>query len=224
MPDPAAPPPPMPTKPWYEVLASLTPLIIGAGVTGVAAFYTQLNNARQLQLNQIAALEKFRPLLVSEDEAERAFAYASFEALGYQQLALKIIQAKRDSAGRAVVETIKADTGGAYQAEAAAALAVIPARVYLHIGDEAQRAWAAQLGQALQGAGYAVQGVEKVAAVPGSTGVRYFNDEDRAAAEAIAKLLRDKGAAKAAAQQVKRYTVRPGSLEVWLAADAGPPR
>ncbi len=223
MPEPPAPPP-KPAKPWHEVLVALTPLIIGVGVTGVAAFYTQMNNARQLQLNQIAALDKFRPLLVSEDDADRAFAYASFEALGYRELALKIIQSKRDSAGRAVVETIKATGSGAEQADAAAALTVIPARVYLHIGDEAQRSWAGKLGQTLRGAGYAVQGVEKVAAVPGSTGVRYFNDEDRAAAEAIAQTLRANGAPDAAAQQVKRYKVRPGSVEVWLAASAGPQR
>jgi len=30
-------------KSWYDVLAALTPLIIGIGVTGVGAFYTQQN-------------------------------------------------------------------------------------------------------------------------------------------------------------------------------------
>lgn len=205
-------------KPWYEVLASLTPLIVGVCITGVAAFYTQLNNARQLQLNQITALDKFRPLLVSGNDADREFAYASFAALGYESLALKIIQTKQDPAGRAVAEGIKEGGSSANQAEAVAALASIPARVYIHVGDEGQRAFATKLGESLQRLGYSVQGVEKVAAVPTATSVRYFNEEDRAAAEAITVALKQGGASDATPQKVTRYKVRPGSLEIWLSA------
>jgi hypothetical protein len=207
-----------PKKTWYEILSALTPLIVGVCVTGVAAIYTHLNNSRQLQLNQITALDKFRPLLVSDNDADREFAYASFAALGYEQLALKIIRTKRDTAGRAVVEGIKETSTGADQAEAAATLATIPARVFIHIGDEGQRAVATRLGEALGRAGYAVQGVERVSAVPNTTSVRYFNEEDRSAAESIAGTLRQTGASDAVAQRVTRYKVRPGSLEVWLSS------
>ena len=205
-----------PRKPWYEVLASLTPLIVGVCVTSVAAFYTQLNNSRQLQLNQITALDKFRPLLVSENNADREFAYASFAALGYESLALKIIQTKQDPAGRAVAEGIKEGGSSADKAEAIAALASIPARVFIHVGDEGQRVVATRLGESLKHLGFAVQGVEKVAAVPNITSVRYFNEEDSAAADAIASALKRNGATDAVVQKVTRYKVRPGSLEVWL--------
>lgn len=205
-------------KPWYEVLATLTPLIVGVCVTGVGAFYTHVNNSRQLQLNQITALDKFRPLLLSESNADREFAYASFAALGYESLALKIIQTKQDPAGRAVAEDIKESGSGADKAEAVAALASIPARVFIHVGTENQRVAATALGETLKRQGFAVQGVEKVAAVPSATSVRYFNEEDRAAADAIATTLKQNGAADAVAQRVTRYKVRPGSLEVWLSA------
>src|SRR5262245_34282024 len=162
-----------PNKPWYEILATLTPLIVGVCVTGVGAVYTHTNNSRQLQLNQITALDKFRPLLVSDNEADSEFAYASFAALGYEQLALKIIQTKRDTAGRAVVESIKEAGTASDRAEAAATLATLPARVFLHIADEGQRAAATRLGEVLSRAGFAVQGVERVGDVPNATSVRY---------------------------------------------------
>jgi hypothetical protein len=209
-------------KTWYEILASLTPLIVGVCVSGVAAFYTQLNNARQLQLNQITALDKFRGLLLSESNADREFAYASFAALGYESLALKIIQTQQDPAGRAVAEGIKESGSSADKAEAVAALVSIPARVFIHVGDEVQRASATALGEALKRQGFAVQGVEKVAAVPKVTSVRYFNEEDRAAADSIASSLNKNGVPDAVAQKVTRYKVRPGSLEVWLAAPVHP--
>lgn len=208
----------VPNKTWYEVLASLTPLIVGLCVSGVAAFYTGLNNSRQLQLNQITALDKFRPLLVSESEADREFAYASFAALGYESLALKIIQTKRDPAGQAVAEGIKESGSDSDKQKAVAALASIPARVFIHVGDENQRAVAATLGETLKRLGYAVQGVEKVAVVPNTTSVRYFNDEDRVAADSIANTLKQNGVADAVAQKVTGYNARPGNLEIWLSA------
>lgn len=205
-------------KPWYDVLASLTPLIVGVCVTGVATFYTQLNNARQLQLNQITALDKFRPLLVSDNDADREFAYASFASLGYESLALKIIQTKQDPAGRAVAEGIKESGSSADQAAAVAALTSIPARVYIHVADEGQRGIATTLGESLKRHGYAVQGVVRNALAPHTTSVLFFNEEDRADAESIASTLKEGGAIDAVAQKVRRFKVRPGSLEVWLSA------
>lgn len=207
-----------PRKPWYEVLASLTPLIIGIGVTGVGAFYTQVSNSRQLQLNQITALDKFRPLLTSENDADREFAYASFAALGYEGLALKIIQSKRDAAGRGVVEAIKESGSTSDRVEASAALNSIPARVYIHIGQDAQRSTAKALDETLRHMNFSVPGIERVGAVPDKTSVRYFNVEDRPAAESITAALRQGGISDAVTQQVTRYKVRPGSLEVWLSA------
>ena len=90
-------------KDVWDKIASLTPLLLGIAVTGVGAFFTHIYNFRQLQLNQIAALDKFRPLLISEKPDEREFGYAAFAALGYEQVAARIIQLKLDESGRTVL-------------------------------------------------------------------------------------------------------------------------
>ena len=210
---------PTPRKSWLDVLASLTPLILGVLVTGLGAFFTQVYNYRQLQLNQLTALDKFRPLLVSEKPDEREFAYASFAALGYEALALKMIDLKRDGAGRAVAQEIKSTGDATVKAAAAKTLAKIPAQIFLHIGDEAQRAKGNTLAAALQGAGYQPMGIENVsgrAGVPAKSQVRFFNEGDKANAEAVADLLRQQGIADVAAQQIGGLKARPGTIEVWL--------
>ena len=86
---------------WDKLPA--TPLLLGVVVTGVGAFFTHVYNFRQLQLNQITALEKLRPLLTSEKSEDREFGYASFAALGYEDIAIRIIQIKKDQSGRTVL-------------------------------------------------------------------------------------------------------------------------
>ncbi len=202
-------------KSWYQILASLTPLIVGICVTGVGTFYTYQNNQQQLQLNKISALDKFRTLLTSENESEREFAYASFAALGYEELAFKIIKTKRDTAGNSVVQ---AAVPTPERKEAADALASIPARIYLHIADESQRPTATTLAGALRRMGYSVPGIERVAAVPKNTSVRYFNGQDGTLAEDVSKALRANAVTDATPQEIKGFKVRPGSIEVWLSA------
>jgi len=214
MPDPS-----VPRKSWLDVLSSLTPLILGMLVTGLGAFFTQVYNYRQLQLNQLTALDKFRPLLVSEKADEREFAYASFAALGYEALALKMIDLKRDGAGRAVALEIKSSGDATVKAAATETLAKIPAQVFLHIGDEGQRAKGNALALALQGAGYQPMGIENVsgrAGVPAKSQVRFFNEGDKANAEAVADLIRQQGIPDVAAQQIGGLKARPGTIEVWL--------
>ena len=58
-------------KPWYEIVAALTPLILGLAVAGVGAVFTQVYNFRQLRLNELNLLENFHSLLVSEKEYDR---------------------------------------------------------------------------------------------------------------------------------------------------------
>ena len=43
-------------KDIWDILSSLTPLIIGLSVTGVAAVFTHIYNFRQLQLAQIQSI------------------------------------------------------------------------------------------------------------------------------------------------------------------------
>lgn len=210
------------TKPWYEILASLAPLIVGVGVTGVAAVFTGIYNSRQLQLNQLAALDKFRSALVSDNPVEREFAYASFAVLGYEELALKIMQVKRDSAGRAVAQDIQLTGSASAKAEAKATLTALPAQVYGHIGPESQRAKAAEALSALQTMGLVPLGVENVtgkAIVPKTTEVRYFNDEDRPQADAIVKVLRERGWLTSESKRVAIPSVKRGTIEVWFGAE-----
>lgn len=94
-------------KDFWDILSGLTPLIVGLCITGVGAAFTQVYNFRQLQLTQIQALDKFRPLLTSPSPPEREFAYATFAALGYEELALKIIGLSKDSSGTAVAEQLE---------------------------------------------------------------------------------------------------------------------
>ena len=210
-------------KKWHEIIAALTPLILGIAVTGVGAVFTHVYNYRQLQLNQIDALDKFRGLLVSDKSYDREFAYAAFAALGYEELAFKIIQIKQDTAGRSVVEEIKRSGSAVSKEVASAALTSIPARVFVQIASENQRATANSIVSELKQYGFEVPGVENIAGkadIPESTSVRYFNAEDKPVAEGIAELLRKKGVTDAHAENVNRFKVKPGSLEVWFSAGA----
>lgn len=111
-------------KDFWDKLSSATPLLIGILVTGVGAIFTQIYNFQQLQLNQILALEKLRPLLISEKPEDREFGYASFAALGYEETAIRIIKIKRDQSGREVLlqlektgsESIKSNASEALEA------------------------------------------------------------------------------------------------------------
>ena len=210
-------------KPWYEILATLTPLILGLCITGVGTFFTHVYNFRQLEVNQLNALDKFRTLLVSENPFDREFAYASFSALGHEQLALRLIQLKQDSAGRSVAQQIKLSGSATAKAEASAALSTIPVQVFVQIASELQRDKAKEILAVLQQRGYLTPDIENVsgkAEIPRKTNVRYFNDEDKPTAETIASILKEKGIADAYAYHVSQYKVKPGSLEIWFSVDA----
>lgn len=213
-------------KSWLDVLAALTPLILGLLVTGVGALFTQVYNYRQLELNRLTALDKLRPLPTSEKPADREFAYASFIALGYEELALKMISLKQDGAGRAAALDISNSGAPAARATASELLASIPAQVYLHIGDESVRPLSDAVSAALSEAGLQPMGTENIAGkagTPNQTQVRFFNEADRATAETIASLLRAQGVSGAIAADVASLKGRPGTLEVWFGKDVREP-
>jgi Glycosyl hydrolase family 46 len=118
------------SKDILDIISALTPLIIGILVTGVGAFFTHIYNFRQLQLNQIAALDKLRPLLTVQNPQDREFAYSSFVALGYEELAIRLIEIQRDQTGRSVLTQLKSTGPSGTREKAAAALQTL---------DEAQR-------------------------------------------------------------------------------------
>lgn len=110
-------------KDWWDKVASITPLILGLAVTGVATLFTQIYNFRQLQLNQIMALDKLRPLLTSDKDEEREFGYASFAALGYEDVAIRIVKLKQDESGRPLLNELAKSESPQIRADASSALA-----------------------------------------------------------------------------------------------------
>ena len=122
------------TKDIWDKIASITPLLLGVAVTGVAVLFTQIYNYRQLQLNQITALANLRPLLTSDKPAEREFGYDSFVALGYENIAIRIIQLKKDESGRSVLTELKKSAPPQTQSQATEALKTLDqARKLVHI-------------------------------------------------------------------------------------------
>lgn len=206
-------------KSWWEILATLTPLILGICITGVGAFFTQVYNYRQLQLNQLAALDKYRLQLISENAYDREFAYVSFTVLGYEDLALKLIHMRQDEAGRNVAQEIQISGTATAKSEAKATLSTLPVQVYIQISREGQRSKAEDVRTALQKKGFTVPGIENIAIkadIPKKTNVRYFNDQDKSIADQIVAVLKEQGLASAYSYRVARYKVKPGSLEIWF--------
>jgi len=186
-------------------------------VTAVGLLFTQMYNYKGLKLNEIAMLEKFRPQLISTEPVEREFAYTTFRVLGYEDLALKLIKVRQDSAGRAVVQDIKQNTTGAVRAEATETLTSLPVQVYMQLAGEQQRTKAESIRAMLQAKGYEIPSIGKVVGkAPKITEVRYFNETDKPIADAIATVLREQGYASAQASYVSAYKAKQGSLEIWL--------
>ncbi len=109
-------------KDLWDKINATTPLILGVAITGIGALFTQLYNNRQLELNKIEALDKLRPLLTSTKPEEREFAYASFRALGYEQIAIRMLQVNKDQSGRAVLVQMTKTASPEIKAEASSTL------------------------------------------------------------------------------------------------------
>lgn len=92
--------------PWDKV-AALTPLFLGLIVTGGAALFGAIHNSKQDKLAEISALEKFQTKLNSTDPLEREFGYSAFAALGYEEIALRLIRLRKDSPAEDIVNAIK---------------------------------------------------------------------------------------------------------------------
>ena len=117
-------------KDIWDKMASMTPLLLGILVAGIGAIFTHVYNFQQLQLNQIATLDKLRPLLTGNNPQDKEFAYSSFVALGYEDLAIRLIEVQRDQTGRNLLIQLKNTASSATREKAAAALEVL---------DEAQK-------------------------------------------------------------------------------------
>jgi hypothetical protein len=94
-----------------------------------------------------------------------------------------------------------------------------PMRVVVHhrANSTAASGAAAELAQSLRGGGFEVQGVRSAAFVPSTPVVRFFHEEDQAAAARLAARL-GRGWA---IQDFRAFLPQPApqTLEVWLAAE-----
>jgi hypothetical protein len=103
--------------------------------------------------------------------------------------------------------------------------AVLLPRVYLHIVDESDRAWAVKMGRALESAGMITVKVEYVPRAVGlkRTDVRYYKKAEEPGAARIVSVLRAAGAEARLnylEDQESNPNVRPNHFEVWFAAGA----
>jgi hypothetical protein len=210
---------------WYDIVNKLTPIVIGICVTGLGIVFEHTYHEKEIQLSkintqlsQLKALNDFLPHLKSENSSERAFAYEAFVALGYEDLMIKIVTATKDPSGRPALQTVVHNEQGTNREAAKNALNVVPVYVYLHIADESQRDAAIMLKNKIdENLHYLVQGIENITgkvSSPMQASIRYFNDSDRNAAEAISKLLKDQGIVIVNINKLL-LKAKPGTIEVW---------
>ncbi len=100
----------------------------------------------------------------------------------------------------------------------------VQARVYLHIVDESQRAAARGVQRTLEEAGFVVPGIERVAAGPSPSEVRYFRSAEREDAERIQQVVLSSSPTRLAIRDLSaRYgtssAIRPRTYEVWFSRD-----
>ena len=94
----------------------------------------------------------------------------------------------------------------------------LPARIYLQIFGEAERAKAKEIQSLLRAQGWLAPGIENVAgkATPVTkTFVRYFNDSDKATADQIGEKLKENGFPQTSVEK-SPLKANPGTIEVWF--------
>lgn len=112
---------------------------------------------------------------------------------------------------------------GPLPAERALAVTLKP-RVYIQIGDNAQREGMAGFSDTLRSQGFQAPGIELVPGqAPNRTEVRYYFADEGAQAGKVVELLKQAGYADATAKRLPdKYAsrVRPGHFEVWIGKSA----
>jgi len=98
----------------------------------------------------------------------------------------------------------------------------LPSEVYIQIASDTQRSKAEEIQRALQEKGVSAPGVEKVSGkvkIPGTTEVRYFNEneKDKDAADATVEFLKAQGMSAAHAVPITGR-LREGRVEIWFSS------
>jgi hypothetical protein len=112
-------------KDFFDKLSSLSGVFIA--IAGFMATYLYNNNQIKIQeaktnaeinSTKIDLMEKCMKYVISSNPKEREFGYQVFVINGYQDLALKLIYAKSDSAGGKIVQSIASNEKSKFSNEA----------------------------------------------------------------------------------------------------------
>jgi hypothetical protein len=111
----------------------------------------------------------------------------------------------------------------ALAATGAAAGPVVPT-VYVHVRSQHERDRLQAIARTLAGQGIRVVDVKVMSKGPSVADLRYFRDEDKAAALTVQKAMVSAGVAVPKLSRMNGYenSTRPGHLEAWLGADKTP--
>lgn len=93
-------------KSFIDILSSLSPLLSGVLIAAVGTSATIWYNKRQMHINHLNSLDKYRPYVTSDNPVERLFGYRAFADLGEEEFVIELISAKKDSAGFNVLRNI----------------------------------------------------------------------------------------------------------------------
>jgi hypothetical protein len=209
-------------EPLWKIIAALTPLILGVCVTGTGVLLNHNYNKQQIKLNELTLMDKFKGDLISENSIDRGFAYAAFDALGYSDIALKLIATSKDAAGRTLAQKVNEakDTASDEKKNASSILSSLPNRIDMQIANDEQKTEAETIRTYLKKLGNTVSLIEIVGAgrSTSSTEVRYFFESDKEAASYVVGVLQSFVKIDAP-KFVRGYekTAKKGNVEIWLA-------
>jgi hypothetical protein len=89
-----------------SVLEKWSPVINGVLLASVGTLATVLYDHRQMKIESLEALDKYRAYVVADDEVLRKFGYKAFRDLGEEAFVIDLIESKSDAAGIKVLTDI----------------------------------------------------------------------------------------------------------------------
>lgn len=187
---------------------------VGWGTVGAAAVVLLIlllsGGLRLADLQRQVAVEKRSLQALADERAKR-------------QQELRETEQRLEELREVVGKIDRAQVEAAYEQKSRSTPSAQQApRVYVHIAQQADRAYAQQVVRDLEEQGFVVPGIEYVESarrLPDSQ-VRYFKQADRAEAERLERVVQDSGLSDAKATYLQRYEDDPGvrgnQYELWI--------
>lgn len=188
---------------------------VGWGTVGAAAVVLLIllvtGGVRLEELQRRIAVEKASLQALAEEREQR-------------QLELRATEKRLEDLREVVGKIDRTQVEAAYEqkARSSASSAQQAPRVYVHIAQQADRAYAQEVVHELEKQGFVVPGIEYVESaqrLPDSQ-VRYFKQSDRAQADRLERVLQDRGMGDAKTTYLRRYeddaSVRGNQYELWI--------